>query len=218
MQLYLDSANPQEVEELASLGIIDGVTTNPSLVGKAGVTYQEAVTRILKSVKDNVSLEVLSEDAQGMASEGKKLAALGKNVVVKLPTTEEGLKALTVLRKSGIRVNMTLVFSANQALLVAKLGATFVSPFIGRLDDAGQTGMDLIEEIKIIYENYDYKTKILVASVRNPIHVKEAALIGADIATCPYAVLKQLVKHPLTESGLTKFSEDFKKSGQKPLV
>jgi transaldolase len=218
MQLFIDSANPQEVEEMASLGIIDGVTTNPSLVGKAGVTYQEAVTRILKVVKDNVSLEVLAIDAKGMVAEGKKLAALGKNVVVKLPTTEEGLKALTILNKAGIRVNMTLVFSANQALLAGKLGAYFVSPFIGRLDDIGQTGMDLIDEIKVIYNNYDIKTKILVASVRNPIHVKDAALIGADIATCPYTVLKQLVKHPLTDAGIDKFLEDFAKSGQKPLV
>jgi len=218
MQLFIDSANPQEVEEMAELGIINGVTTNPSLVGKAGVTYKEAVTRILKVVKDNVSLEVLSTDTAGMVAEGKKLAALGKNVVVKLPTTEEGLKALQKLNKAGIRVNMTLVFSANQALLVGKLGAYFVSPFIGRLDDIGQTGMDLIDEIKVIYDNYDIKTKILVASVRNPIHVKDAAIIGADIATCPYAVLKQLIKHPLTDAGMNKFLEDFKKSGQTPLV
>lgn len=218
MKLFIDSANPQEVEEMAELGIIDGVTTNPSLVGKAGVTYDAAVKRILKVVKDNVSLEVLSTDAKGMVAEGKKLAALGKNVVVKLPTTEEGLKALQQLNKAGIRVNMTLVFSANQALLVGKLGAYFVSPFIGRLDDIGQTGMDLIDEIKVIYDNYGIKTKILVASVRNPIHVKDAAIIGADIATCPYTVLKQLIKHPLTDTGMDKFLEDFKKSGQKPLV
>jgi len=218
MQLFIDSANPEEVEEVARLGIIDGVTTNPSLVGKAGVTYKEAVTRILKVVKDNVSLEVLATDTKGMVAEGKKLAALGKNVVVKLPATEEGLKALQELNKAGIRVNMTLVFSANQALLVGKLGAYFVSPFIGRLDDIGQTGMDLIDEIKVIYDNYGIKTKILVASIRHPIHVKEAAIIGADIATCPYAVLKQLIKHPLTDVGIEKFLDDFKKSGQKPLV
>lgn len=217
MKLFIDSANPREVEEMASLGIIDGVTTNPTLAGKAGVTYKEAVARILKAVKDNVSLEVLSTDSRGMVEEGRKLSKLGKNVIVKLPTTEEGLKALQVLTKEGIRVNMTLIFSANQALLAAKLGAYFVSPFIGRLDDAGQTGMDLIDEIKTIYDNYDFKTQILVASVRHPIHVKEAALIGADIATCPYDVLKKLVRHPLTDVGVERFLDDFKKSGQNPL-
>ena len=218
MKLFIDSANPVEVEEMSALGIIDGVTTNPSLAVKAGVTYKEAVRRILKAVKDNVSLEVLSADSKGMVEEGRKLSKLGKNVVVKLPTTEEGLKALPLLTKEGIRVNMTLIFSANQALLAAKLGAHFVSPFIGRLDDAGQNGMDLIEEIKTIYENYRFKTQILVASVRHPIHVKEAALIGADIATCPYDVLKKLIKHPLTDIGLETFLKDFKASGQNPLV
>ena len=218
MKLFIDSANPVEVEEMSALGIIDGVTTNPSLAVKAGVTYKEAVRRILKAVKDNVSLEVLSADSKGMVEEGRKLSKLGKNVVVKLPTTEEGLKALPLLTKEGIRVNMTLIFSANQALLAAKLGAHFVSPFIGRLDDAGQNGMDLIEEIKTIYENSRFKTQILVASVRHPIHVKEAALIGADIATCPYDVLKKLIKHPLTDIGLETFLKDFKASGQNPLV
>lgn len=218
MQLFIDSANPKEVEEMVDIGIISGVTTNPTLATKAGVSYQEAVTRILKAVKDNVSLEVLATEHKEMVVEGRRLAKLGKNVVVKLPATEEGLKALSTLTKEGIRVNMTLVFSANQALLAAKLGAYFVSPFIGRLDDIGQTGMDLIDEIKTIYDNYQFKTKILVASVRHPIHVKEAALIGADIATCPYDVLKQLIKHPLTDVGIERFLVDFKKSGQKPLV
>lgn len=218
MQLYIDSAVPQEVEKMAALGIIDGVTTNPSLAVKAGMTYKEAVTKILKIVKDNVSLEVLSLDANGMVKEGRALAKLGKNVVVKLPTTEEGLKALKILTSEKIRVNMTLVFSANQALLVAKLGAYIVSPFVGRLDDIGQTGIDLIEEIRQIYDNYNFKTKILFASVRSPLHVKQAALVGADIATCPVDVLEKLVKHPLTDIGLKKFLEDFAASGQKPLV
>lgn len=218
MQLYIDSAVPEEVEKMMALGIIDGVTTNPSLAAKAGMTYKEAVSKILKIVPDNISLEVLSTNAEGMTKEGRKLAKLGKNVVVKLPTTEEGLKALKVLAKEHIRVNMTLVFSANQALLVAKLGAYIVSPFVGRLDDIGQTGIDLIDEIRQIYDNYDFKTKILFASVRSPLHVKQAALVGADIATCPTDILEKLVKHPLTDIGLKKFLEDFAASGQKPLV
>ncbi len=218
MQLYIDSANPKEVEKMAALGIIDGVTTNPSLATKAGVTYKEAVTRILKLVEDNVSLEVLSTDSAGMVKEGKALVKLGKNVVVKLPTTEEGLKALRILTSEGIRINMILVFSANQALLVAKLGAYIASPFVGRLDDIGQTGTDLIEESGSVYDDYDFKTKILFASVRSPLHVKQAALIGADIATCPYDVLEKLVKHPLTDIGLQKFLDDFKQSGQKPII
>ncbi len=218
MQLYIDSANPQEVQKFLELGIIDGVTTNPTLATKAGIPYSEAVKKILSMVPDNISLEVLSLDAPGMTREARELVKFGKNVVVKLPTTEEGLKALKVLAKEGIRVNMTLVFSANQALLVAKLGAYIVSPFVGRLDDIGQTGTDLIEEIRTIYDNYDFKTKILFASVRSALHVKEAALIGADIATCPPDVLEKLVKHPLTDIGLKKFLEDFEQSKQKPLV
>ncbi len=218
MQLYIDSAVPQEVEKMVTLGIIDGVTTNPSLAVKAGMTYKEAVAKILKIVPDNVSLEVLSTDADGMITEARKLVKLGSNVVVKLPTTEEGLKALKALAQEGVRINMTLVFSANQALLVAKLGAYIVSPFVGRLDDIGQTGIDLIDEIRRIYNNYDFKTKILFASVRSPLHVKQAALIGADIATCPIDVLEKLVKHPLTNTGLKKFLEDFAASGQKALV
>ncbi|MBI3341708.1 fructose-6-phosphate aldolase, partial [Candidatus Curtissbacteria bacterium] len=191
MLLFIDSANPDEVREMAQLGIIDGVTTNPSLAAKAGVPYKDAVKQILSTVKDNVSLEVLSEDAESMVKEGKKLAALGKNVVVKLPTTTEGLKALQKLKAEGIRVNMTLVFSANQALLVGKLGAYLVSPFVGRLDDIGQTGIDMVAEIRAIYDNYNIETKILFASVRSPEHVKQAALIGCDATTCPADVLRQ---------------------------
>lgn len=218
MLLFIDSANPKEVKEMAQIGIIDGVTTNPSLAARAGVPYKTAVKEILAAVKDNVSLEVLSEDAKGMVAEGKKLAKLGQNVVVKLPTTTEGLKALQLLNAEGIRVNMTLVFSANQALLVGKLGAYLVSPFVGRLDDIGQTGTDLVEEIRVIYDNYAFDTKILFASVRSPEHVKQAAIIGADAATCPYEVLKQLVKHPLTDIGLKRFLDDYKASKQSPLV
>lgn len=218
MQLYIDSANPQEVERMLKLGIIDGVTTNPTLVAKAGISYKEAVKKILSLVKDNVSLEVLSTVAPEMIQEAKELSKLGPNVIVKLPTTEEGLKALKILSSESIRVNMTLVFSANQALLVAKLGAFIVSPFIGRLDDLGQTGIDLIEEVRAIYDNYDFQTKILFASIRSPLHVKQAALAGADIATCPYEVLEKLVRHPLTDIGLKKFLDDFASSGQEPIV
>lgn len=218
MQLFIDSANPQEVEKMTALGIIDGVTTNPSLATKAGIDYKQAVQKILTLIKGDISLEVLSIDAQGMIKEGRLLAKFGNNVVVKLPTTEEGLKALKVLTGEAVRINMTLVFSPNQALLVAKLGAYIVSPFAGRLDDIGHTATDLVEEIRSIYDNYEFETKILFASVRSPLHVKQAALMGCDIATCPMEVLEKLVKHPLTDIGLKKFLDDFKASGQKPLV
>lgn len=218
MKLFIDSANPQEVKKIAELGILDGVTTNPTLATKAGIDYKTAVSEILKIVDGDVSLEVLATDAQGMVSEARSLSKLHNNVVVKLPTTPEGLKALKVLNAEGIKINMTLVFSANQALLVAKLGAYIVSPFIGRIDDTGQTGIDVISEIRQIYDNYNFETQILFASVRSPLHVKQAALAGCDIATCPYEVLEKLVHHPLTDVGLKKFLDDFKASGQKPLV
>lgn len=218
MQLFIDSASPKEIQSALELGIIDGVTTNPSLAAKAGIPYKDAVAQILKLVKDNVSLEVLSTNADGMVEEGKKLAKLGPNVVVKLPTTTEGLKASQKLIAEGIRVNMTLVFSANQALLVGKLGAHFVSPFVGRLEDIGENGLALIQEIRTIYDNYDFKTQIIFASVRSTDHVKQAALIGADIATCPYNILEKLVFHPLTDAGLEKFLQDYKNSKQESLV
>lgn len=218
MKLFIDSANPKEVKELWETGIIDGVTTNPTLATKAGIDFKKAVDEILNTVDGDVSLEVLSTETVGMVKEGRALAKLHNNVVVKLPTTPDGLKALQILTSEGIRVNMTLVFSANQALLVAKAGAYIVSPFVGRLDDVGQNGNDLIEEIKQIYSNYNYSTQILYASVRSPLHVKQAALIGSDIATCPYEILKKLIEHPLTDKGLKKFIEDFKESKQEPLV
>lgn len=218
MKLFIDSANPKEIAEIADLGILDGVTTNPTLATKAGIAYQKAVAQILEIVKGDISLEVLSTNTADMVKEGKNLALLHKNVVVKLPTTEEGLKALKILKKDGIRINMTLVFSTNQALLVAKLGAYIVSPFAGRLDDIGHSAIDVISEIRQIYDNYNFKTQILFASVRSPLHVKQAAILGCDIATCPYDVLKKLVQHPLTDIGLKKFLEDFKKGNQKPLV
>jgi len=218
MKLFIDSANPQEIKEMWEAGIIDGVTTNPSLATKAGIDYKQAVNQILATVNGDVSLEVLATDTQGMIKEARALAKLHKNIVVKLPTTPEGLKALKILTTEKIRINMTLVFSANQALLVGKLGAYIVSPFAGRLDDIGHTAIDIIEEIRQIYDNFAFETQILFASVRTPLHVKQAALAGCDIATCPYEVLDKLVHHPLTDVGLAKFLDDFKKSGQKPLV
>ena len=216
--MFIDSANPQEVKKIADLGILDGVTTNPTLATKAGIDYKTAVSEILKIVDGDVSLEVLSIDTQGMVGEARNLSKLHNNVVVKLPTTPEGLKALKILNAEGVRINMTLVFSANQALLVGKLGAYIVSPFAGRLDDIGHNAIDVISEIRQIYDNFAFETQILFASVRSPLHVKQAALAGADIATCPYEVLEKLVHHPLTDVGLAKFLDDFKKSGQKHLV
>ena len=218
MKLFIDSANPEEVKKIADLGILDGVTTNPTLATKAGVDYKIAVSEILKIVDSDVSLEVLSTDTQGMIKEARTLSSLHKNVVVKLPTTSEGLRALKILKVEKIRINMTLVFSANQALLVAKLGAYIASPFAGRLDDIGHTAIDLISEIRQIYDNFGFETQILFASVRSPLHVKQAALAGCDIATCPYEVLEKLVQHPLTDIGLEKFLADFKESGQKNLI
>lgn len=218
MKLFIDSANPKEVKDMWDAGIIDGVTTNPTLATKAGLEYRKAVDEILATVDGDISLEVLSTETDAMVKEGKALAKLHHNVVVKLPTTTDGLKALKVLNEEGIRVNMTLVFSANQALLVAKQNAYIVSPFAGRLDDIGANSIDLIHEIRQIYDNYNFETQILFASVRSPLHVKQAALAGTDIATSPFDVLQKLVKHPLTDIGLKKFLDDFKQSGQKPLV
>jgi len=218
MKLFIDSADPDEIKKIADLGFLDGVTTNPTLATKAGVDYKTAVDEILKIVDGDVSLEVLATDMEGMLKEARLLAKIHNNVVVKLPTTTEGLKALKILTGEGIRINMTLVFSANQALLVAKLGAYIVSPFAGRLDDIGHNAIDVISEIRQIYDNYGFETQLLFASVRSPLHVKQAAMAGADIATCPYKVLEKLAHHPLTDVGLAKFLEDFKKSGQKPLV
>lgn len=200
------------------LGIIDGVTTNPTLAANAGVDYKTAVESILKTVDGDISLEVLSTESHEMVIEARKLAALHHNVVVKLPTTLEGLKALKELAAESIRINMTLVFSANQALLVAKAGAYIVSPFVGRLEDSGEDAIGTVNEIRQIYDNYDFQTKILFASVRSPLHVKQAALAGCDIATVPYEILKKLINHPLTDVGLQKFLDDFKKSKQNPLV
>jgi transaldolase len=213
MKLFLDTANLEDIKKFAAWGLVDGVTTNPSLIAKEkGVSFEKRVKEITKVIKGPVSAEVFSTDAKGMVAEGKKYAKWAKNIYVKCPCTPEGLIATQALTKVGIRVNMTLVFSANQALLAAKAGAAFVSPFIGRLNDAGQDGMELIEEITVIYDNYEIKTEILVASIRSPRQVEEAAILGADICTIPAAIYEKLVKHPLTDSGLKQFLDDAKKA------
>ncbi|CAN5295090.1 fructose-6-phosphate aldolase [soil metagenome] len=217
MKFFVDTADTKEIQELADIGLIDGVTTNPSLVAKAGRDFQEVIAEICKIVDGPVSAEVTALDADGMINEGRKLAKIAKNVTVKVPLTFDGLKACKTLRQAGTMVNVTLCFSANQALLAAKAGATFISPFIGRLDDINLDGMELIREIRQIYDNYDFDTQILAASIRTPNHVKEAALIGADVATVPAAVLKSLIKHPLTDKGIESFLSDWKKTGQKIL-
>ncbi len=211
MKLFLDTANIDEIRTAASWGVVDGVTTNPSLVAKEGKKFIDVLNEITKIVNGPVSAEVVSVKAEDMIPEGRTLAKLHKNIYVKVPMTTEGLKACKQLSSEGIRVNMTLVFSSMQALLCAKVGAAFVSPFIGRLDDHSQTGMEIIAEIVKIYRNYSYKTEVLVASVRHPVHVKEAAMLGADIATIPFSVMEKLPTHPLTDLGLDKFLKDWQK-------
>ena len=215
MQLFIDSADVSEIRRAAETGNCDGVTTNPSLIMKAGRDYNEALKEICSIIKGPVSAETISTDANGMVKEGIAFSKIAKNIVVKVPMTIEGMKACQMLSKKGIRVNVTLVFSANQALLAAKSGAFIASPFVGRLDDAGKVGMDLIKDIRKIYDNYKFTTQILVASVRHPEHVLESALIGADIATLPYSVFEQIFNHPLTDSGIKKFLEDWEKVPKK---
>lgn len=211
MKIFIDTASVKEIKEAASLGLIDGVTTNPTLMAREKRDPQEVLKEICDLVSGPVSAEVISLDAQGMVNEARELVKIAKNIVVKIPLTKEGLKAVKILSGEGIKTNVTLCFSAAQALLVAKAGATYISPFIGRLDDIAKEGMDLIGDIKKIYTNYNFKTQIIVASVRNPMHVVNAALIGADIATIPFLVIEQLVKHPLTDIGINRFLEDYKK-------
>ncbi|TET80169.1 fructose-6-phosphate aldolase [candidate division TA06 bacterium] len=216
MKFFIDTANQEEIREAASLGILDGVTTNPTLLGREMERTREDPQKILKMicqmVQGPVNAEGMSLDANGIVSESRELSKIAKNITIKVPLTKEGVKAARILSSEGIRVNMTLVFSANQALLAAKAGAAFVSPFIGRLDDAGQTGMDLIRKIVTIYENYDITTEVIVASIRHPVHVVEAALIGADIATIPFAIINKMFRHPLTDVGITRFKEDWEKA------
>jgi len=209
MKIFADTADVNEIRRLASMGLVDGVTTNPSLVAKTGRDYADVVKEICGIVDGPISAEVISTDAPGMIEEGLKLAAIHKNVVVKTPMGAEGLKACRELSRRGHRVNMTLVFSAGQALLTAKAGAYLVSPFVGRLDDCAEDGMALIQDIVTIYRNYSYKTEVLVASVRHPVHIIEAARIGADAVTCPGKIIEQLMNHPLTDKGLAAFLKDW---------
>ncbi len=211
MKLFLDTANIKDIKKYASWGLVDGVTTNPSLIAKEGVNFETRIKEILEVIDGPVSAEVISNNVEEMVKEGKKFASWAKNIYVKCPMTPEGLMATQELKKDGIPVNMTLVFSASQALLAAKAGAAFVSPFIGRINDMGQNGMELIEEIVEIYQNYDIKTEVLVASIRSPRQVSESAMIGADICTIPPAIYEKLVKHPLTDKGLEKFLLDWNK-------
>jgi transaldolase len=211
MKFFLDTANIDEIREVASTGILDGITTNPTLISKEGNPFEEQLLKICSIVDGPVSAETVSIQASGMVEEGRHLAKLHRNIVIKCPMTREGLKATKMLSGEGIRVNVTLIFSAPQALMAAKAGATFISPFVGRLDDIGQDGMALIRDIVGILDNYDYKAEVLVASVRHPIHVVQAGLLGADICTLPAKVFDQMLKHPLTDRGVEQFLKDWEK-------
>ena len=211
MKFFLDTANLNEIREGVELGLVDGVTTNPSLIAKEGRDFKQVIAEICSIVDGPISAEAVSLEADKMVAEGVELAKIHKNIVVKLPMTKEGLKATKVLAGQGINVNMTLVFSPMQALLAAKVGAAYVSPFVGRLDDISHYGMDLVRQIVTIYNNYGYGTEVIVASVRNPLHVVDAAMAGAHISTIPFSVIDQLVKHPLTDIGIEKFLADWKK-------
>lgn len=215
MKFFVDTADTKEIQELADTGLLDGVTTNPSLVAKAGKNFLEVVKEITGIVSGPVSAEVVATDYDGMMREAEVVRKIADNVAVKVPLTPDGLKACKTLTGDGTMVNVTLCFSANQALLAAKAGATFISPFVGRQDDIGFDGMEIISDIRLIYDNYDFATEILVASVRHPIHVLEAAKIGADVMTAPAAVIRQLFKHPLTDTGMKAFLADWEKTGQK---
>jgi len=211
MKFFIDTGDIGEIKEAWAMGAIDGVTTNPSLLAKAGVPMKKAIEQICEVVDGPISAEVLATDTQGILSEGRELAKIHQNVVVKVPLITDGLKAVRVFKSEGVKTNVTLCFSATQALLAAKAGASYISPFVGRLDDLSEDGMQLIDQIVTIYDNYDFDTEVLVASVRHPIHVVQAALMGAHVATIPFKVITQLVKHPMTEAGLAKFLEDAKK-------
>jgi transaldolase len=211
MKFFIDTANIAEIKEAASLGILDGVTTNPSLVSKEGKDFKKLLMEILAIVDGPVSAEVISTDYNGIIKEAKEYSKMHKNIVVKVPLIKEGLKAVKTLSDEGIKTNVTLCFSPSQALLAAKAGATYISPFVGRLDDISQSGMELISQIVQIYKNYDYETQVLVASIRHPLHLVDAALIGADVCTMPFNVIEKLFNHPLTDLGLDKFLSDWKK-------
>jgi len=211
MKFFIDTANIKEISEAASFGIVDGVTTNPSLVAKEGKNFQELLKEIVSIVNGPISAEVISTEYSGILREAEELAKIHENIVIKVPLIKEGIKAVKTLTEKGIKTNVTLCFSPSQALLAAKAGATYISPFVGRLDDISHDGMKLISQIIQIYKNYDYKTQVLVASIRHPLHLVDAALIGADVATIPFSVIEKLFKHPLTDLGLEKFLADSKK-------
>jgi transaldolase len=211
MKFFIDTANLDEIRQAASIGILDGVTTNPSLLSRESGDPEDILRKICELVNGPISAEVVSLDAEGMVREGRKLAKLHKNIVVKIPMSAEGLKAVKILTAEKIRINVTLIFSPVQALLAARAGAAYVSPFVGRLDDIGSAGMEIISQIAQIFGNYDIKTEIIVASIRNPVHVLDSALLGADIATIPFKVIEQLTKHPLTDKGIANFLKDWEK-------
>lgn len=211
MKLFLDTANVDEIKEAAELGILDGVTTNPTLISRTGKRFRDCIAEICSIVDGPVSAECVKTKTDEMVEEAKGLASIAANVVVKIPLLKEGLKAVNILTEEGIKTNVTLCFSAVQALLAAKAGATYISPFIGRLDDAGHTGMEVVSDIKTIYDNYGLDTEIIVASIRNTQHVRDAALIGADIATIPFAIFEKLLAHPLTDEGVARFLADYQK-------
>ncbi len=215
MKIFIDTANVTEIKEAWSMGVVDGVTTNPSLISRENREPVELLKEICRVAKGPVSAEVVALEAEGMVKEAKALSAIAKNIVVKIPMTEEGLKAVKNLSALGIKTNVTLVFSATQALLAAKAGATYISPFVGRLDDISQDGMDLIADIMTILENYMFEAQVIVASIRNPMHVVESARLGAHVATIPFSVIKQLTRHPLTDLGMAKFLKDWQKVPQK---
>jgi transaldolase len=215
MQIFIDSADLEEIKKASEWGIIDGATTNPSLIAKTGGDFKDTVKAITELVDGPISAEVLATDAEGMIKEGKELAKIHKNINIKIPMTGEGLKAVKELSSKGIKTNVTLIFSANQALVAAKAGATFVSPFVGRLDDIGNDGMQVIADIMDVFDNYGLETQVISASIRHPMHVLDSALVGAHIATVPFGVLQKMLKHPLTDKGIAAFAADAEKSGQK---
>jgi transaldolase len=212
MKFFLDTANIDEIRDAAEYGLIDGVTTNPSLVSREGGDFKHMLSEITQIIDGPISAEVFSTNAEGMLNEAYDLAKIHKNIVIKIPMIKEGMKALKQLSEDGIPTNVTLIFNCNQALIAARLGATFVSPFVGRFDDISEVGMNLVEEIIQIFDNYEFETQVLVASCRNPLHIREAALLGADVATMPYKVLEQLMRHPLTDIGLERFLKDWEKA------
>ena len=211
MKFFIDTANIDEIKKAVDMGMVDGVTTNPSLIARENKPFEEIITEISTVVDGPISAEVIALDSEGMLAEGRELAKISPNIVIKVPMTTEGLKATKAFSAEGIKTNVTLVFSSAQALMAAKAGATYVSPFVGRLDDIAQTGMDLISDIMTIFDNYGFQTEIIVASIRSPMHVMESALIGADVATIPYKVIAQLAKHPLTDIGMENFLKDWEK-------